>query len=328
MKRAIAILFVLLALLTNFGCSQQPDVSELAPTIPASELISTGGKIAFSSDRDGNDEIYVMNPDGTNATRLTNNRAIDELPRWSPDGKRIVFQSKRDGNYEVYIMNSDGSDQENITNNPADDGTPCWSPDGHTIAFYSNRDGKNQIYSMNVDGTELKKLTNENTGAFAPDWSPNGRQIAFTSSIKSELTPSVIAVMNVDGSSRKILNPASYSAFLNGVYPKWSPDGKIILFHWVGIDEVTLCAIEAEDPKDGTFWEPYSLFYGTIKQLFEKSHNGFASWSRDGEKIVFQSDRDGNREIYVLNYALNYDGRGVARLTRNPANDRTPDWSR
>ena len=101
-----------------------------------------GKKIAFASRRDGNSEIfygnseiYVMNADGSNQTRLTNNPSFDMAPCWSPDGKKIAFYSLRNDvppekderlwyemNAEIYVMNADGSEQKNITNNPAYDG--------------------------------------------------------------------------------------------------------------------------------------------------------------------------------------------------------------
>jgi len=107
-----------------------------------------GKNIAFASQRDdnsdlfyGNSEIYVMNADGSNQTRLTNNPSFDMAPSWSPDGKKIAFYSLRNDvppekderswyemNAEIYIMNADGSEQKNITNNPAYDGYPFWSP--------------------------------------------------------------------------------------------------------------------------------------------------------------------------------------------------------
>ncbi len=86
-------------------------------------------RIAFNSVRDGNDEIYLMNADGSGDTRVTNHPAPDLIPEWSPDGSKIVFESDRDGNTELYVMNTDGSGQTNITNNPAPDRWPRWSPD-------------------------------------------------------------------------------------------------------------------------------------------------------------------------------------------------------
>ncbi|KYK37375.1 MAG: hypothetical protein AYK19_21645 [Theionarchaea archaeon DG-70-1] len=85
-----------------------------------------GKKIVFSSYRYGNDDIYVMDADGSNLTNLTNNPARDMHPSWSPDGKKILFASYRDGNWEIYVMDADGSNQINLTNNPETDLCPAW----------------------------------------------------------------------------------------------------------------------------------------------------------------------------------------------------------
>ena len=85
-----------------------------------------GSKIAFMSTREVNYNIYIMNPDGTNQTRLTNNPASDNRPDWSPDGSKIVFASSRDGNSEIYVMDPDGTNQTRLTNNQALDSTPFW----------------------------------------------------------------------------------------------------------------------------------------------------------------------------------------------------------
>jgi len=86
------------------------------------------GQIAFTSDRDGNVDIYLVHADGSGVTRLTNNPARDFLPVWSSDGTRIAFYSERDGNGEIYVMNADGSGLRNLTNNPAADLAPAWRP--------------------------------------------------------------------------------------------------------------------------------------------------------------------------------------------------------
>jgi len=98
-------------------------------------------ELLFYSDRDGNYEIYKINPESNIITRLTNNPSSDVEPRFSPDGRRIVFASDRDGNEEIYIMNADGTNQTNFTNNPAYDGYPDWKPTGEEILFESDRNG-------------------------------------------------------------------------------------------------------------------------------------------------------------------------------------------
>ena len=130
------------------------DFRDNCPSTPNPE------KIAFRSGRDGNYEIYVMNADGSNPTRLTNKTASDAEPSFSRDGSKIVFYSDRDGNNEIYVMNADGSNPTRLTNNAAFDGHPTFSPDGSKIAFESDRDGNHEIYVMNANGSNQTNLTN------------------------------------------------------------------------------------------------------------------------------------------------------------------------
>ncbi|MEN3327671.1 MAG: TolB protein [Acidobacteriota bacterium] len=143
-----------------------------------------GAKIAFTSTRafavpTGNDslEIYVMNADGSNAVRLTNNSAADAQPAWSLDGTRIAFSSQRDGLPLIYIMNADGSNPINATQSTTlDSSDPEWSPDGTTIAFTSyNRVGQtnsDEIFLMNVDGSNVRRITNTTLDEHELAWQP------------------------------------------------------------------------------------------------------------------------------------------------------------
>ena len=133
-----------------------------------------GRHIAFSSRRDDNWEIYVMDSDGNNPRRLTNHSANDWRPSWSPDGRHIAFSSDRDGNREIYVMDSDGSNPRRLTKHPASDGYPSWSPDGRHIAFSSRRDDNWEIYVMDSDGSNPRRLTNHSAGDGYPSWSPDG----------------------------------------------------------------------------------------------------------------------------------------------------------
>ena len=187
-----------------------------------------GEHIVFSSWRDGNDEIYVMDADdGGNLQNLTNNPADDEYPSWSPDGERIAFVSDRDGGvtYEIYVMDADGGNQQRLTNNPADDEDPSWSPDGERIAFVSNRDGgvtSDEIYVMDADdGDNLQNLTNNPADDEDPSWSPDGERIAFVSDRDGGVTYEIY-VMDADGQIPQKLT--------QGIKPSWSPDGERIAF--------------------------------------------------------------------------------------------------
>jgi dipeptidyl aminopeptidase/acylaminoacyl peptidase len=146
-------------------------VPQVAP-VSAEAFPGANGSIAFTSTRDGNDEVYVMNADGTSPINLTNNPASDDLPSWSPDGTKIAFTSERDGNREVYVMNADGTDQTRLTDNPAFDWLPSWSPDGTKIAFTSARDGNVEVYVMNADGSGQTRLTDNPATDDLPSWQP------------------------------------------------------------------------------------------------------------------------------------------------------------
>ena len=130
------------------------------------------GKIAFASDRAGNFDIYVMNPDGTGLVRVTDDPAEDTHPTWSPDGRSIAFVSTRDGNKEIYVVSADGGAATRLTNNAAEDFSPAWSLSVTTprIAFVSHRDGNDEVYLMNTDGTGQTNITNNAADDNDPAW--------------------------------------------------------------------------------------------------------------------------------------------------------------
>ena len=133
-----------------------------------------GSKIAFTTDRDGQTQIYVMKPDGSEQKRLHVSQSNDEEPAWSPDGKWIAFRSDRDGKRsQLYVMKADGSDPRRLTNVESG-GTmePSWSPDGSAISFTGDWEGHQQIYRIDVDGENLINLSNSSTKDFAGDWGP------------------------------------------------------------------------------------------------------------------------------------------------------------
>lgn len=175
-----------------------------------------GQKIAFSSNRDGYGEIYVMNADGSGPTRLTQLHAASQ-PSWAPDGTRMAFQSSGD----IWTMNADGSAQVRVTYGGGS--SPAWSPDGQKIAFNCGFNGIREICVMNVDGSGVANLTNQPSGEWSPSWSPNGQQIAFFSDRDGRFE---IYVMNADGSEQTRLT----HIYTSSMYPTWSPDGQIIAF--------------------------------------------------------------------------------------------------
>jgi Tol biopolymer transport system component len=257
-----------------------------------------GNKIVFHSDRDRDYEIYSMNADGTNQTRLTDSPAADKWASWSPNGQKILFCSERDGNREIYIMNTDGSNQTRLTENPAADAAPSWSPDGTKIAFASRRDGNAEIYIMDADGSNPTRLTKNPTADGAPSWSPDGSRIVFFSSRDGNAE---IYTMNEDGSNPTRLtdNPGS------DVPGSWSPDGTKIVFESYrhGNTEIYIMNTGGSDQR---------------RLTNDPARDYHPSWSPDGRRIAFTSDRDFSIELYVMDV----DGSNTVRLTHNaPVNE-------
>ncbi len=186
-------------------------------------------RVAFTSNRDGQNEIYLMNADGTNPVNLTNNPADDQQPAWSVDGKWITFTSNRDGNFEIYILRLSNNVLLNLTNNPANDTQPDWvrsmSQDvaGEFIVFTSDRDGNNEIYRMGTDGTAVTNLTANPANDQMADGSPDGSLVAFTTNQNGNTE---VYSMRIDGQNQTNLtnNPASDFG------PAWSLDQAWVAF--------------------------------------------------------------------------------------------------
>lgn len=152
-------------------------------------------------------EVFLMNADGSDQTRLTENNFQDALADISPQG-RIVFNTNRDeGDHEIYDMNADGTDQRRLTFSPGEDAHPIYSPDGSKIVFHSRRTSTNpqvtnnlDIFVMDADGSNVQQLTFTDAFEFFPVWSPDSTKIAFTG---NTLNPNQfdVYVMDADGSN-------------------------------------------------------------------------------------------------------------------------------
>jgi len=291
--------FFLLVVLTSPVRSQDASESLSSPT----------SKIAFVSKRDGNSEIYTINPNGSELIRLTNNSFEDTFPVWSPDASSIAFVSDRDGSSNIYIMKPDGTEVHRLTDHKGEQNMPTWSPTGMQIAYTTDIGREAAIYVVNIDGSNPKELLVQ---AMAPSWSPDGQQFALN---RGQIPQ--IFIMDADGSNVHPFFPEeSDQTFLVHLSPIWSPDGESLLFTGIGSRKGT-------SPMNSDIVIVNKSGENQIKLNDYDGQNVGTDWSPDGTQIVFVSDRDGNSEIYIMNS----DGTKISRLTNHQAVDTLASWS-
>jgi TolB protein len=247
------------------------------------------GRIVF----DNHDDVWTINADGTNLTRLTESPGFDFDPSWSPDGARIAFRKERSGETEIWLMNADGTDQRRLTAGLS----PTWSPDGSWIACAGPSGTSGVLTLIRPDGTRLRQLPHTEGGEY-PTWSPDGTRIAFNSNLTGD---HVMYIAEADGS-----NVVDLSEVGEGWQVDWSPDGRRILFtshrdNAGGYTDVYVMNPDGSDVRRLTQQLAYT-----------------PAWSPDGEHIVFSAPG-----LFVMNA----DGTGVTPIPTNVGETSLPDWT-
>lgn len=180
-----------------------------------------GDLFAFGVSREGNSDIWVMNPnDGSGLRQITNHFAQDVAPAFSPDGRQVVFVSDRGGNPTLYVADARGGDARRLVYEGRYNVSPSWSPKGDRIAFACQNDrARFDICVVNPDGTALARLTSEGSSD-SPSWSPDGRFLAFESNRDGARR---IYVMNANGGNPRRIVPAGLGGQGDDTAPAWSP---------------------------------------------------------------------------------------------------------
>ncbi|HMG74994.1 MAG TPA: PKD domain-containing protein, partial [Pyrinomonadaceae bacterium] len=308
-----------------------------APLMPQ----SGSSKIVFASNRDGSMQIYAMNADGSGQTRLTYSGANDDYPRWSPNGTKILFQSDRDkpdtGYMDIYVMNADGSGVTRLTTDANDDSMASWSPDGSKIVFPSMRSGVNYqvcVLNMSLDVGNLTCLTDGSSNDGEPSWSPDGSKIVFASDRDHAGFDSVY-VMTSNGSNQQRLTFSATT--IDDTQPVWSPNGGRIAFVSTR-DSILETWQETDD--DGNVLNRSKLHInkevyamnadgsGQTRLTSDLANDDSPSWSPDGSKIVFRSDRDRDCcDPSAQVWTMYVDGSGQTDLSNDQVGNYSASWA-
>lgn len=259
-------------------------------------------KIAFVSNRDGNDEIYVMDYDGKRQTRITYNQDIDILPTWSFDREKILYTSYRKGNPDLYMFYIYTGKTELLATGQANYSAD-WSREGDRIVYTSTRMGNAEIFIKDMNTRKDKQVTFNPAIDTSPSWSPNGREIAF---ISNRNETAQVYLMDAEGSNVRRIT----SEGVRHDSPEWSPDGSQVAYTLVlgsGIDIYI-----------------YNLKNNTISKLTENAgRNENPTWCPDSRHIIFSSNRSGTYQLYTVDY----DGTNLRQLTSGSEN-KMPYWQK
>lgn len=292
----------------------------LATPAAAGTFPGANGKVAFTSNRDGNNDIHLMDIDGANPVNITNHPADDRKPAWSADGKKIAFQSDRNGgSYDIYVMNADGTQQTRLTTHSLNDHSPSWSPDGTKIAFVRNLplpDGSD-IFVMNADGSQQTNITQSPGHDFDPSWSPDGTKILFSTPSQENTGSIAVYTMSPNGQNKTaVLEGGSDSS-----QASWSPTGDRIVFM-------------------ASFERPFEILIaltnGSIQRHLTYDFNidqvsPSGAWTPDGTRVVYSSildcifelcNRPGDHSSEI--YITDVNGRFPVKLTNHDSYDADP----
>jgi TolB protein len=239
-----------------------------------------GRRIAFGSDRSGNQDLWTMPVDGGEPVRLTDDPAQDWAPRWSPDGHEIAFYSNRTGDRELWVMPAAGGPARQLTSSPGLDAGPEWSPDGMEVAFRSERTGSSNIWVTSADGRRLRQVTDGPASDYHSTWSPDGRWLAFNSNRSGRRQ--LWRVPSAGGTPEQLTRDESQGR------PVWSADGTKIYFAGGGHRSVDLWSLALKTRRE----QPLTDLRGR--------RGGFTSALATDGRYLYFTWRDDVADVWVM----------------------------
>jgi len=280
-------------------------VHQAQPTPPASHAaapaVSPDGQwIAFTSDRDGTSQIYVIRPDGTGERRVTNSARPKNGAQWSGDGTHLFFAPFSDGVTHLFTVDLDGTNEHEVLSAPGRE--LRIAPDGKHALYSQGSYTDTELMLAEIDGARVvnpKRINPAGSIAWNVRWSPDGHTVAFTS--RGDGKQLQVWLMNADGSHRRALTTVAASEG-NAQLPAWSPDGTTIAFQVNG--ERGMGHIWVVDVASG-----HAHKVAAHSDLFLDE---LPVWFPDGTRLAFQSTRTGRWEVWTVNV----DGTGLRQLTK------------
>ncbi len=199
-----------------------------------------GRRIAFTSSRHGNPEIYVADSATGTVRRLTvNPRAADRRPAWSPNGRLIAWQSDSAATFDLFVMDAEGRRKRSLVRGVGDDVDAAWSPDGRRVAFSSNRGGHRDLWAVSGAGGEPELLATIPGAARSPTWSPDGRRIVFSRESGGDAD---LWRLDMDSGDAR---PLTAGPGFDGA-PDWAPDGRRLAFTRAAGGAVSVWTVRAD----------------------------------------------------------------------------------
>ena len=273
----------------------------------APRFSSDSRQIAFVSERSGNADIWSVPASGGAPKQITNDPGDDLDPEWSPDAKHVVFASNRAGATLLYLVSASGGQVYPLSAGTGPDRRPAWSPDGEWIVFESGREGLSHAFVIGSGGGEARRLGTRVEPEWIPSWSADSRRVRTFSSLAKQLTR--VEYPLEEGRGEPVIAKTGLMSDPTIAVPSLSLAGDRLVSLKPGGAGIGILSFEKQ---------------GGGRSVLESSGiTRDPTWAPDGRRLVFVSDREGRRDLFIVGVSS---GR-VSRLTNTEARESTPCWS-
>jgi len=259
-------------------------------------------KVAFVANASGHKEIYECDYDGYNVRRITEDRSIVLLPRWSPDGTKILYNSYKDGGPMLYMKEKTSRTVRRISARSGLNIGASWAPDGSRVALTLSLNGNPDIFMIDLSGKIIRRLTDHWSIDVSPAFSPDGKKIAFVSNRSG--SPQIYVKDLANGREQRLTYEGTYNTS-----PSWSSLNRIAYVS-MGGGSFDIFSIDEEG--------------GQLRRLTnDQGNNEDPCWSPDGRYLMFSSNREGRYNLYIMNA----NGQNQRKVTSLEGDQTAPSWS-